>query len=376
MRCRQAKVLLERELDGRLEAAGRQALQAHLQQCAACRARGAELRRTERLLAAAFVDHPFGEALAARIAAAATAGAAAAPTASRPAAAGPERAGARARVLALPRQARRWLGAGLAAAAALLLVVLLGERMRPLPQPRGGAGLTVARLEGMAPTAALRVERAGGGPGGYLPPGGALELGAGDRFTVESAGARLRFADGSVVLVRPDTTVQIEQAGPGRTELAIRDGPGELFCAVAPRPAGSSFAIRTPFGWSEVAGTRFGVRVVAGQAVTTVLEGQVRVRPLAVGGDGGVSAGAAPPLVLTAGEQGVLAAGTAVRRRLGPAAAAAELAWAIGPAEAAAGSRAGPAAAPAPLPQPPAPAAGEGGPALDLPVEPPGSEPR
>ncbi|MFC1707024.1 FecR domain-containing protein [Planctomycetota bacterium] len=175
----------------------------------------------------------------------------------------------------------------MAAAAAVLVFFgvsvfrLLDGRPGGGLQPAGERGRIVARVEGVESGARIQVRR-GVGDVVTLASGGASSLRPGDSFLVESRGAALRFADGTGVRVRPDTEVTIRRWPAEGNEsaalgIALLAGPGEVFCEVTKRRAGLSFRVETPYSVSEVLGTRFGVRVDGGKALTTVVDGRVRI---------------------------------------------------------------------------------------------------
>jgi ferric-dicitrate binding protein FerR (iron transport regulator) len=305
--------LIDREADGALGAREAEALDAHAGACAACRDERQAVRDMEHLLADVHRDHPFGEALVRRAQEQIGHGGAGA------VGDGGVAPGRVARLV-------RWVPAGLAAAAALLLAVLAGRDL--VSPPDGGAhplaravqAAPIATVEAAGRLAVMRVTRSGGAEGGYVAAGMATPLRAGDRVTVEERTARVRFRDGSEVLVRADTTLEVVRVTPSETVVALADGPGELFASVGPRVATAVFRVETPFSVSEVLGTRFGVRVQGGVATTTVLQGRVRVRSRGTGGTRGLSH------LLNAGEQLTLGDGRLAARHVD---AASELAWAV-----------------------------------------------
>jgi anti-sigma factor RsiW len=349
--CREIEGLLGRRLDEEATPAERARAEAHLAVCPGCRAEAAALGRTDRALRRAFAGHPFDAALARRVAAAARA---------RPAG----------RVV--PGPWARLRGAVTAAAAAAVLVAV-GLAVRAGFAPGGASGpIGVASAAPVARVRALldgrvRVSHGDGiGDVSYVAPGGELALRAGDRITTETRGGEIELPDGTRVIVRADTRVVLLGGAAGEAGgIALGGAFGEVFCEVAKQAPGRTFRVETPGARVEVVGTRFGVRLEAGGAtVATVLEGQVRMAPLA-GGEA---------VLLGRDEQGRVAARDAAVR-VGRVAAWRDLAWATGGAQP---GGAEPAPAPAPggsvgEPVPPAAAgadaAGDAGDA-DLPVGP------
>jgi anti-sigma factor RsiW len=305
--CREISDALSRHLDGEASPAERARVDAHLAACRACREEAQALGRVDAAAQRAFAGHPFDAALARRISEAAA-----------------RQRTPSGRVRPEPKiiegpWARLRRGWPAAAAAALLLTAGLairaGFRSPERPAPGGAAPLlaSVRALE----SGRVRVARGGIGDVSYVAPGGELGLRAGDVVLAEARGGEIAFADGSRVLVRPDTRVAV-RAAEGREGVEILGGEGELYCEVAHQRAGERFQVETGAALVDVVGTRFGVRLERGAAIATVLEGTVRVTPTA-GGEA---------VLLSKDERArTLAAGGARVERVR---ARAELVWALG----------------------------------------------
>jgi anti-sigma factor RsiW len=272
--CRQVEDGLSRFVDGESVGAERERIAAHLQGCESCREEAAAFRAIDRAVAGALSRHPFDRALARKIAESAERA----------------RGGGRGRVVPAPARAPWVRRAGAVAAAAAVLVAgglfIRAALERGGPEvPRAAEIATVRGPEG----ARIRVLRTGAiGESLTVAPGGAAALREGDRVLVERAGAELLLRDGTRVLVRPDTQVEVREA-----LVALVGGPGELYCEVpagpvlrsgaggareaAERLPGRRFAVETPMARAEVLGTKFGVCVLGGDTIVTVVEGRVRV---------------------------------------------------------------------------------------------------
>jgi hypothetical protein len=251
--CENMTDALSRLVDGECARPEAERVRAHAAGCAGCREALDDLEVADRALRAALGRHPFDAALAARIAAAARRQDTGAP-----------------RVLRFPRRAVPF-----AAAAAALVAVTLAVRFgadrpaAPKPAPAVVASITADKDAGVL------VMR--GSNQGYVPSGARYALRAGDRLRAERRMAAISFADGSEVLVRPDTTVEVQ-----RLEVAVVDGPGEVFASAAPAAArgGARVRVGAPGDVSVVVlGTRFSVRFDGEEVLTTVAEDEVGVLP-------------------------------------------------------------------------------------------------
>ncbi len=100
--------------------------------------------------------------------------------------------------------------------------------------------------------------------------------------TAPSSWSRLLFADGSVVVVGPDTFLQVEavDVGAGRARVLLRLLGGEIRALASGRFRGTGrFEVETPTAVASVHGTHFILRYDAEAAETEVycLEGEVEV---------------------------------------------------------------------------------------------------
>lgn len=160
------------------------------------------------------------------------------------------------------RRVLRWLP--LAAAALLLLGVgaaLLrpgsGDLPRCLPDP--GAEIVA--------------------DGALLPDGG-QRVEAGTRIAVRSGSARMRWEDGSELMLAGDGSLRIEDPAQGKLLLLER---GRVEAQVAAQPAGRPFRLRSPLARIEVLGTRFALSADDGLTRLRVEEGRVRFAALSGG---------------------------------------------------------------------------------------------
>ena len=85
----------------------------------------------------------------------------------------------------------------------------------------------------------------------------------------------LQLPLGSKMLVRPRTTLGLEQLTPHRVRLRLQQG--ELLAEVTRRQPGQVFEVQTPAGRVQVKGTRFALKTSGDRTRLWVLEGQVRV---------------------------------------------------------------------------------------------------
>lgn len=124
----------------------------------------------------------------------------------------------------------------------------------------------------------------------------------------------LRLADGSLIRLRADSDVQLQQlrrrgrAGSVQSVLDLRRGGVESSVTPQAQPD-RRFDIRTPTATTSVRGTRFTVDLAgSGQATTSVDQGSVLVRAAAESGARHAARSnqpAAAPAVMLAGDQGV-----------------------------------------------------------------------
>lgn len=132
---------------------------------------------------------------------------------------------------------------------------------------------------------AVTVQRAGGAA---QPLASGATLAAGDVLrTGPQASAVLRFADGSRVLLRPDSQLRLERMqrlGSGQgvdTQLRLDAGSAD---SQVPREAAPRFRIRTPVANLGVRGTEFRTHLADQTTTLEVLDGRVQAATLASGG--------------------------------------------------------------------------------------------
>jgi hypothetical protein len=100
--------------------------------------------------------------------------------------------------------------------------------------------------------------------------------------TGERGSVALRFADGGVTVVQPQSAVQLDMLrtlpGSGAARTRLRLDAGRIENTVVPqRKPGALFEVQTPAAVAGVRGTRYRVGDLQGDALTEVLEGEVRV---------------------------------------------------------------------------------------------------
>lgn len=342
MNCADVKELLPRHQHGRLAADDAAIVDRHVAGCAACAAEHRAGDRVDRVLTAAFSDHPFDDpaALVARVRAAAAAHAGQRAVRARPA------------------------GLWTAAAAVGLLALGLGllrsadDRVTPGPGP-APARAVVARASGQG----KRLQRVALGERAEALPADAA-VREGDRLVAVGGEAQLQLDDGTKIEVAPDTEVALRRDADGGSTLTVEGQDGEVYLEVSKRER----PLRVVAGGLEVAvmGTRFVVHKGTRASRVMVLEGRVVATSASdrriLGVDEGVEARDAEPLFTLLKLDGPDLARWVPRLRE-------ELARRF-PADAPASPGSQP--TPSPLPPLPPPAIDPG---LDTPVGPPTSEP-
>jgi hypothetical protein len=138
------------------------------------------------------------------------------------------------------------------------------------------ANATVVAVMGGA-----HVQRSGGVPPENVTPGMTLGIGA-RLITDHDASLTLQFADGSRLLMEPDSTLDLDQMSAyGRTGMVdtrLRLQHGRVTTDVTPMTGvGAHFSVETPGTISSVRGTHFRVAADDGQSRTEVLTGRVDV---------------------------------------------------------------------------------------------------
>ncbi len=164
------------------------------------------------------------------------------------------------------RRAYLWIGAGLAAAAVLALVV--GLTLRPAPVTLPGPPQLVATLE--AVTGTVRHLQPGvGGPGSRLAAGDTVFSGMAVS-TEPGARAALRLAGGPSLRLGYGTRVRFESA----SELVLEAGRLYLDSGLSGEDT-SPVSVRTDFGLVEEIGTQFEVDIRDQRLRVRVREGKV-----------------------------------------------------------------------------------------------------
>ena len=138
------------------------------------------------------------------------------------------------------------------------------------------ANATVVAVMGGA-----HVQRSSGAQPENVTPGMTLGVGA-HLSTDHDASLTLQFADGSRLLMEPDSTLDLDQMSAyGRTGMVdtrLRLQHGRVINAVTPMTGvGAHFSVETPGTISSVRGTHFRVAADDGQSRTEVLTGRVDV---------------------------------------------------------------------------------------------------
>jgi ferric-dicitrate binding protein FerR (iron transport regulator) len=164
------------------------------------------------------------------------------------------------------RSHRRWIAAGVAAAAVLAVGIGLGLRREPVTI----AGPPAAEVEAAVGTVLLTVP---GGetssvlrPGDPVPPDGELES--------DSLGrAAVRMASGHSVRLDVDTQVRVVSGG----ALALERGAVYIDSGAGAGRSPSPLEVSTPFGVLSDVGTQFEARLVDEALLVRVREGKVVV---------------------------------------------------------------------------------------------------
>jgi len=322
MICESFQPLLTARLDGEISPVDRVALDAHLAECAECRARFDEMLEDDAALRGAFAGRQraasdLADRVIATLAASSVATSHLMPSPMR------ERAEAAVGQTFLsaetPPASRRLLESNserggrspfrrlipfLAAAAGFALAVLLFRPWHAPPAPV--VVVTPAPVAHLSlATGQVDIRPAGAKEFFACPTGGAIAPGACVR-TGPKVRCELKMADGSEVRLNDQTEVTVRS--PRQVELAS----GQVFSAVAKSPTGEQFIVRAaPADVALIAlGTEFDVACTAArkQATLTVVEGSVRV-------DSSVAKSTDSANVIKSGEAVTLAAGTLSDRR-------------------------------------------------------------
>jgi ferric-dicitrate binding protein FerR (iron transport regulator) len=247
MNCQEARQLLPRQLDRLLPGDEQALLSTHLSGCASCGVESAAQARTDALLTAALTDHPFGDAAVEQILTAL-------PPAQAP----------------ITRLRFAPLGAGVAAAAALLLAALLMFGERDVDRLPDDGPRVVASAQG---SGWMRLD---GESGEELEAGASLA--AGDRLVALTTPAVLKLSDGTRVDAHADTEVSLREDADGGLAV-VMESDGRVFCDVAKRA--QPFRVVARDMTVEVLGTQFAVDREVTVSRVVVVEG--RVEAMAVG---------------------------------------------------------------------------------------------
>jgi ferric-dicitrate binding protein FerR (iron transport regulator) len=255
LRCEDARLLAQRELDHELAAADKSGLDVHLAACAGCRAELAALARTDSLLEDAFTGHPFDATLVREIVRMAQARAPRAETVAAP----------RPRGLLVTLRA-----AGLVAAAAAAVIVVGASIFShgPLaPEAPVAPPQEIAKAYG----AGIRIQHEAA-PGTPDAPRAVFP----DQVVLNSGGpGTLVLEDGTRVDLRPDTAVSIHPDRDGGTTVAFAASGGEVYCEVVKRK--KPLHVASDGLTATVLGTKFLVRMTTKESLVAVVEGRVEV---------------------------------------------------------------------------------------------------
>ncbi|WP_395703013.1 FecR domain-containing protein [Aquabacterium sp.] len=164
----------------------------------------------------------------------------------------------------------------------------------------------------------VRVQRAGGAPEAVAA---GATLGTGDLLLAgRDAAMALKFADGSRLLVRPETQVRFERlvqiGAAGVPDTRLKLDSGSVDSRVVPGVVGRRYDIGTPSVNLGVRGTEFRTQVEAQTTRVEVIEGTVAAAGEAPGGAGSRSARAATPIGAGFGTVAVAGQGVAAPQRL------------------------------------------------------------
>lgn len=242
MDCQQALNELDRLIDGELPADARAAVEAHLDDCDACRAACANLRAEDAELLRAFMPRRTAASLVAD------------------------------RVIEqLPSQAvrrrdwRSWVAPLAAVAAGFLLAVLVlrppfGRPPAAMPAiPLARLALATGPTEVRAPTAEAWFT---------CPPAGDINAGAAVR-TTDGARCEIEARDGTQIRLDSGTVIELP------TARCVKLAQGELYSTVP--GGGAVWKIETPGAVVEASQGRFDVACSPGEASLTVLEGSANL---------------------------------------------------------------------------------------------------
>ena len=193
---------------------------------------------------------------------------------------------------------------------AALLAHQFGQPDRPAPEATlklAGVHAPAPVPRSSAPVFAKVLLQSGKATLDGTPMAAARTMEPGKTLRVATGQMVLQLPMGSKMLVRRQSTVDLERLDPDRVRINLRQG--ELLAAVTRRSAGQVFEVQTPDGRVVVRGTYFSVRVVGGRSVLSVLEGRVRVVER-----GGVIRELAAGQATTLGQGGVRPVATAAAR--------------------------------------------------------------
>ncbi|MFQ5443611.1 MAG: FecR domain-containing protein [Nitrospinales bacterium] len=124
----------------------------------------------------------------------------------------------------------------------------------------------------------VRVVKPGDVPAGRAGEDG-MALSSNDRVITAGAGAMadIRFKDGSVIRVMPNSELTLEQADfiNKNIQIAVSLTSGKIFNVVNPLQGDSHYIVRTSNGVAEVKGTVFSAETAEQRSVFMVKEGKV-----------------------------------------------------------------------------------------------------
>lgn len=195
---------------------------------------------------------------------------------------------------AAPRARRaRWIAAGTAAAALLVLALALFFALRG-PKKQDQIAKVTPKLP---PEVAQIVEFKDGAPdvlrgettlhvqaGDRLRAGDVVRSGAAGRVQLQFLRPLSAELEETLVFLDPESAVKLLVTENGATRISLEDGA--VACAVAPRKKELAFAVRTPHATVTVVGTRFRVQLADAETRLEVKEGAVQFGRASTGTNG------------------------------------------------------------------------------------------
>jgi ferric-dicitrate binding protein FerR (iron transport regulator) len=147
-----------------------------------------------------------------------------------------------------------WAAGMVAAAAALLLVVRVGQIPNPSSGPAPLARVLLSSGEGLS---------------------AGMTVGEGQLLSAAGGEASLAVGNDIVLLLEPGSQAQLARLSRGAVEVALQTG--RLHASVTPHTTGPRLAVTTADGRVEVTGTQFSVEALDGKSELKVLRGSVKV---------------------------------------------------------------------------------------------------